>query len=202
VCAFIDCNCLECPRPGGGPAVEGEDALRWDPAIQQSFCNGWKSVHGLKHQTVDCAYGMTIDMHGPWSLRRNDNKLLRESCINKRFREMQNGAMELTMYGDSIYPRLSHLSSCWKDPDEAWKRDENRRYSSVRINIEWNYMVTGNLYKYLRNHEKLKLTTKFYTVATILRNAHVALYGSITSNYFDLVIPQNFLEKYFQLPGF
>ena len=52
---FIDCNCLETARPGGGPCEEGTAAQRWDPLIQKAFYNGWKSIHGLKHQTVDCA---------------------------------------------------------------------------------------------------------------------------------------------------
>ena len=49
--------------------------------------NGWKSIHGLKHQTVDIAHGLTIDLHGPMSLRRNDLTLLRESDIVNRLRE-------------------------------------------------------------------------------------------------------------------
>jgi hypothetical protein len=74
ICGFIDCNCMESSRPCGGPAEEGPDSLRWDETIQQAFYNGWKSIHGLKHQTFDCAYGMTVDMYGPTSLRRNDLK--------------------------------------------------------------------------------------------------------------------------------
>ena len=31
---FIDCNCLDTSRPGGGPAEEGIDAARWHPLIQ------------------------------------------------------------------------------------------------------------------------------------------------------------------------
>ena len=37
---FIDCNCLETNRCGGGPATNGANALRWDPNIQASFYNG------------------------------------------------------------------------------------------------------------------------------------------------------------------
>jgi hypothetical protein len=202
-CAFIDCNALECTRPGGGPISEGPDSERWDPLIQKSFYNGWKCIHGLKHQTVDCAFGITIDIHGPWSLRRNDLHLLRESQINSRFRDIQNGnPFQLTMYGDSIYPKLSHLKSSWRnDANLDWMKNENKAYSKVRINIEWNYMVTSSIYRYLCNSHKLKIlgsvnTTRVYIVATILRNCHVALYGSITSNYFNLVIPDNFLEEY------
>jgi len=85
---FIDCNCLDTSRPGGGPAEEGTDAARWHPLIQRAFYNGWKSVHGLKHQTVDSAFGMTLDMYGPYSLRKNDLKLLAFSRINARLRDL------------------------------------------------------------------------------------------------------------------
>ena len=33
-----------------------------------------------------------------------------------------------------------------------------------------------------------------------MRNCHVVTYGSETLNYFDLVIPDSFLEKYMQVP--
>jgi hypothetical protein len=177
---FIDCNCLDTARSGGGPAEEGSDAARWHPLIQRAFYNGWKSVHGLKHQTVDNAFGMTMDLYGPYSLRKNDLKLLTFSNINGRLRDLQKGAPEqLTMYGDSIYPRLSHLKSSWRRGGDAdWKKAENKAYTKVRISIEWNYGATGNLYGYLSNHSKLKLlssnvVSKVFTVATILRNCHV-----------------------------
>jgi len=44
----------------------------------------WKSIHGLKHQTVDNALGFTIDVFGPVPLRGNDMSLFRESNINQR----------------------------------------------------------------------------------------------------------------------
>ena len=69
VACFIDCNCLSTSVVGGGPSEGGANAHRWHESIQRAFYNGWKSVHGLKHQTVDCAYGLTIHMYGPTSLR-------------------------------------------------------------------------------------------------------------------------------------
>jgi hypothetical protein len=73
---LIDCNCLETCRVGGGPAEDGCNSARWDPMIQRAHYNGWKSLNGLKHQTVDNAYGFTVDLFGPTSLRRNDLTLL------------------------------------------------------------------------------------------------------------------------------
>jgi hypothetical protein len=71
----------------------------------------------------------------------------------------------------------------------------------VRISIEWNYGHQATLFKYLRNHSKLKLmesstVTKVYTVTTILRNFHVCLEGGQTSNYFNLALPEDFIEHY------
>ena len=42
------------------------------------------SFHGFKHQTVDNAFGMTMDLFGPYFLRKNDLKLLTFSNINGR----------------------------------------------------------------------------------------------------------------------
>ena len=75
---FIDCNCLETDRPGGGPSEAGTNSSRWDADIQRAFYNGWKSIHGLKHQTVENALGFTMDIYGPTSNRRIDLRLFRD----------------------------------------------------------------------------------------------------------------------------
>ena len=203
VFGFIDCNCLETCRVLGGPSEEGPNAARWDDNIQRAFYNGWKSIHGLKHQTVDIAHGLTIDMYGPTSLRRNDLKLLGDSEINQRLNSL--GCGTLTVYGDSIYPKLSNVTSSWRNPvNTPTQILENSKFKSIRISIEWNYMVTSNLFSYLKKIGKLKLmessnVAKIYTVATLLRNCHVCLYGGICSDYFDIALPHNMLEKYFRL---
>lgn len=202
VAGFIDCNCLQTCRVGSGPCEEGPDALRWDEDYQRAFYNGWKSIHGLKHQTFDLAYGMTADLFGPCSLRRNDLRLLGRSNINGRLQNLS----RLGAFGDSIYPRLSNIMTYWKTAHNTQRMIlENQAYKSVRISIEWNYMVTANLYSYLAQFDKLKVmkggvVSKIYTVATILRNCHVALYGSLTSNYFELEIPDRMLESYLRKP--
>ena len=56
VAHFIDCNCLPTSVVVGGPVEAGANASRWDGTIRRAFYNGWKSIHGLKHQTVDNAY--------------------------------------------------------------------------------------------------------------------------------------------------
>jgi hypothetical protein len=68
VAHFIDCNCLPTSVVGGGPAEEGANAMRWDDLVQRAFYNGWKSIHGLKHQSVENAFGFAVDLYGLTSL--------------------------------------------------------------------------------------------------------------------------------------
>ena len=101
---FIDCNCLPTSVVGGGPAEEGANAMRWADEIQQAFYNGWKSIHGLKHQTIDSAYGFTIHICGPETVRHNDLALLRESDVNNTFRDLQaTNANQCRIFGDTAY---------------------------------------------------------------------------------------------------
>jgi hypothetical protein len=119
-----------------------------------------------------------------------------------KLREMQAGKEhQYIMYGDSIYPHLSHLKSAFRGDCTTRETWENNTYKSVRISIEWNYGSTANLFSYLKNIDKLKLmntniVSKIYTVSTLLRNCHVALYGGISSNYFNIVLRNDMLEFY------
>ena len=56
VFGFIDCHCPGTDIIQVQDIDEGSDAIRWNPKIQTSCYNGQNYVHGLKHQTIDCAY--------------------------------------------------------------------------------------------------------------------------------------------------
>lgn len=196
---FIDCNCFPTSVVGGGPAEKGANAARWADDVQRSFYNMWKSQHGLKHQTVDNVYGITVDMFGPTSLRRNDNTLLAQSNLVNRLAAVG----ETTAMGDSAYTRMSNLTTYYKGDQgdveifNLW----NKGMKSVRVSIEWNYGYTATLFKYLQTKSKLRVmasenVSRVYTVATILRNCVAALYGCQTSNYFNVTVDELFLEKY------
>lgn len=204
----IDCNCLESSRVGGGPRTDGPDAERHLTIIQEAFYNGWKSIHGLKHQTLDTAHGFTAHVYGPTSLRRNDLRLLSASNVNGKLAELcEKYGQKCRAYGDSIYPQQSHIFSChkgeWADLS-IQKRAENNIRKSVRIGIEWNYGVTSNIFGYLKQLHKLKVLgstncVKVFTVATLLRNCHIALYGGISSGYFNIAMPEDMLERYMRV---
>ena len=186
---FIDCNCRETDRVGGGPRQDGPDADRWVSNVQRAFYNGWKSTHGLKHQSVVIAHGFTIDLFGPTSVRKNDLKLLANSHINARVAALYG---IFCLYGDSIYPRMSNLKSAWKQRNQTPQQKlENKTMKSVRISIEWSYGAVSNLFHYLRNIDKLRLLRsehlkRVYTVCTCC--AIVML--PIESNYFNQIVKQ------------
>jgi hypothetical protein len=200
---FIDCNCMETSRPGGGPTEAGANAVRWDPEIQRAYYNGWKSIHGLKHQTVDSSLGLTVDIYGPTSLRRNDITLLRSSNINERVKEACVAAVlqyDYYVFGDSAYKVDSHVRS-FLISDTQDNISWNAGMKRVRISIEWNYMATASCFRYVGNINKLRLLqsttiSRVYITATILRNFRTCIYGNETSHYFNYQFAVDFLEKY------
>lgn len=196
---FIDCNCLETDRVGGGPAEGGANAARWDPLIQRAFYNGWKSFNGLKHQTVDDAYGFTISICGPTSLRRNDLTLLRESDINDSFARLQLASEDdFVIFGDSAYKKQTHVRSYFAAEEDVLDYVEwNKQMKRLRISIEWNYGRQASLFKYLTTRTKLRLlsstnVSRVFAVTTLLRNLHAGFYGCQSSQYFSLPIPPCF----------
>jgi hypothetical protein len=96
---------------------------------------------------VDNAFGITVDICGPTSLRsRSDLHLLRESAINARLAQLQDGGADeqICIFCDSAYPRISHLDSY-----HDYSRSFCSAMKKLRISIEWNYATTGALFKYL-----------------------------------------------------
>jgi len=103
---------------------------------------------------------------------------------------------QFSIFGDSAYPTLSHLES-YGQHTRAWISAMKK----VRISIEWNYATTGSLFKYLALPWKLRLmgstnVAKVFTVCTILKNCHAILYGCQTSNYFNISLPDGFIDYY------
>lgn len=154
IAMHIDCNCLPTSVVGGGPAESGANAARWADDIQRAFYNGWKSIHGLKHQTVDNAFGMTVDMYGPCSIRRNDLQAFRESNLHDRMHEIEQLRISrLTIMGDSAYFRKLYLSTYYRGERAQLEhfKQWNKAMKSVRISIEWNYGYTATLFSYVTN---------------------------------------------------
>ena len=188
---------METCRVGAGPVTSGPNVQRKDPIIQRSFYNGWKSVHGLKHQTVEAALGLCVHIWGPVSLRRNDRHLLRESKIHEQIKSL---STLYSIFGDSIYPIDTNISS-YLHTDSDMAELYNSIMKKIRISIEWNYGLTYNLFRYLNMNYKMfvlnhSIMKKIFIVCTLLRNFHVILYGSETSSYFNYSFSADFLKSY------
>ena len=150
-------------------------------------------MHGLKHQTVDDAFGITVALCGPTSLRRNDLALLRKSDINNKVKVLcAKYDIRRYIFGDSAYKRDSNLMSYIKQETMPEDFDNwNHAMKAVRISIEWNYGYTAALFQYVKKKDKLKLLKshkchKVYTVANLFKNFHVMYNGGQSSQYFGV----------------
>jgi DDE superfamily endonuclease len=201
IAMFHDCTVIATCRPGAGPVRPGIDAERFDNFIQMAFYNGWKKHHGYKYLTAELPNGMCAYMFGPKSFRCNDLELMSESDFNGYLAAVQQeNQIQYKSYGDGIFIIDTHtVGKFYLDPTEAEQRI-NRAMSSIRIANEWDYMATHNLYPFVKDKfsqkiRKNKFVTRYYFVATLLRNAHMCLYEGLTSSYFDCRPPS--LESYF-----
>jgi hypothetical protein len=118
--------------------------------------------------------------------------LFRDSNINER---MENLDDEWYIFGDSAYRNHSRTHSYGTDADF------NQKMKSVRISIEWNYGTTASLFAFVGMKSKFRVyetagVARIYIVATLFKNFHACLYGNQTMNYFNVVLPDTFLECY------
>ena len=193
IAGFIDDNCFSTCAPGG-PKYSGRGSDRASLLLQRAFYNGWKAIHGLKWQTFDLPNGLTADMFGPRTVRANDLRVLRNSNLNNRMAELQEGnVMQYMIYGDGIFPVMSHIRSRHKNNLTARQLLENGTMAKLRISIEWHYGNLCTMFPMLDYKRNLKIRQQplksLYFTATFLRNCHVCIYGNNTSAYFDLPPP-------------
>ena len=194
IVGFIDCTINVIERVGAGPDNRLSENANDE---QRSYYSGYKKIHGLKFQSLDSPFGMTMDLRGPVSARRNDLYVFRISGITDRLRQISEeaGLPEeefFSIYGDAIYPATNCVVR------RIGESVTDRALSRVRIAVEWDYGATKALFPYLDYKKNMALkhtnTSLLYLVATLFRNCHVACYGSNSSTYFGLTPPS--LEEY------
>jgi hypothetical protein len=194
IVGFIDCTINVIERVGAGPENRHQENSNEE---QRSYYSGYKKIHGLKFQSLDCPLGMTMDLRGPVSARRNDLFIFRISAIADRLRQISEDAGLLeeeyfSILGDGIYPNTACVVR------RIGESPTDRALSKVRIAVEWDYGSTKTLFPYLDYKKNMALkhsnTPLLYLVATFFRNCHIACYGSNAANYFRLTPPS--LEKY------
>ena len=144
---------------------------------------------------------MCADMHGPMTYRHSDLDLLAGSKLNERLKSLQMGEpMQFVGYGDGIFPIQSHCIGKHVGNLSVEEIEENRAMAKMRIANEWAYGITGRYFPFVKNCYRLKmlkdlLATKYYFVATLMRNIQVCLYGCQTNSYYYMKAPT--LEEYF-----
>ena len=139
-------------------------------------------------------------MYGPVEGRRHDAFILGASGLSDKLRRFnQLNGQPYVIYGDPAYGVSRNILSPYRGAHVTLQEQEfNKSMSQVRICVEWTF---GKLCQYFafvdfkkNNKVLLQPVGKYYLVATLLTNCHTCLYGSQTSNFFDLQPPA--LEVY------
>lgn len=178
---FIDNTISAICRPASGPAAPGgPNAPRQDPLIQQAFYTKFKKLHGVKFQVIALPNGMFLHVQGAISARNNDVINLRESDILNILRNLQEGSPVLyTIHGDGAYD-LPH-------------RMITGGPLVVRVTCEWEFGDLKQLFSAIDFEKMLRLrenhVSSIIFASMWFFNAHVAMNGNNTSNYFDLLPP-------------
>ena len=119
----------------------------------------------------------------------------------QRFSNCPVTGLPLCVYGDPAYPIRAHLQRPYKGAVlTPAQQDFNTTMSTVRSSVEWiSPPPLVNYFKFLDFKKNLKIglsaVEKMYVTCTLMQNERSILYGSVTSEYFDLNPPT--LEEYF-----
>ena len=170
---------------------------------QRVLYNGHKKVHAIKFQSVVAPNGLIANLFGPVEGKKHDSAMLAQSGLLDQLQQFShdtNGS-PLCIYGDPAYPLRLQLQAPFRGArltplQMAW----NQSMSEVRVAVEWVFGDVINYFKFLDFKKNLKICLsavgKMYVTCSLLHNARVCLYGSNTSNYFDISPPN--IENYFQ----
>ena len=201
-----DIHSKSAPLPNCWGFIDGTvRAISRPSRNQRVLYNGHKRVHAITFQSVATPDGMVAFLHGPFEGRRHDSRMLRESGLLQLLEEHSfatNGDI-MCIYGDPVYPLCPHLQAPFRnaaltEEQQAW----NQGMSSVRVSVEWLFGDTVNYFKFLDFKNKLKIllssVREMYITCTLLKNARNCLYGSSTSDFFE-IDPPNIGDYFRQL---
>ena len=170
---------------------------------QRVMYNGHKRVHAIKFQSVATPNGLIANLFGPVEGKRHNSAMLRMSNL---LPELQQHALNpngdiLCIYGDPAYPHRPQLQCAFKSAQLTADEDRwNQSMNAARTAVEWVFGDVVNYFKFLDFKKNLKIglspVGKMYIFCALLHNARMCLYGSNTSEYFDISPPS--LDSYFQ----
>ena len=169
---------------------------------QRVLYNGHKKVHSLKFQSVAAPNGQVGSLFGPVEGKRHDSGMLADSGLLNQLQKysFSTAGNILSIYGDPAYPLRPHLQSPFRGAHlTPLQNDWNKSMSAARVSVEWIFGDIINYFKFLDFKKNLKVqfsaVGKMNLVCALLQNARSCLYGSSTSQYFNILPPN--INQYF-----
>lgn len=167
--------------------------------MQRVLYNGHKKVHAIKCQPVAAPNGLNANLFGSVEGKKHDSTMLAQSHLYAQF-AVDTGGRALCIYGDPAYPLRPQLQAPFRNAILTLQQIAfNKSMSQVRISVEWLFGDIVNWFSFMDFKKNLKIglscVGKMYMVCSLLKNARTCLYGSMTSNFFNLDPPE--LRQYF-----
>jgi hypothetical protein len=148
IIGFVDCKIDPTCRPGSGPAVDCQLALRHEghDILQESVYSGYTKCHGLKVLTVLFPNGLIGFLYGAVSAQENDYGALNYSSLNTEMMRLQpevavargrgENLLYISLYGDVIFPSLHCITQSLRPPIGGelndCKKEENFAMHRIR----------------------------------------------------------------------
>ena len=100
----------------------------------------------------------------------------------------------LCVYGDVAYPLRPQLQAPFRNPILTQdQKNFNTSMSQVRTSVEWLFGDITSWFAFIDFKKNLKIglssVGKMYLVCALLKNARTCLYGSTTTEYFQIDPP-------------
>lgn len=209
VCMLYDGWRFRIQRPGNANLPQHGHVVN----VQKYFYSGYTKDHNLLFIVAATAYGLIVDLSGPYPGANNDKGALRKSELVPRFRQaLEDSHLDpdhYDMLGDAIFSDGENIRALYSktvmDNNVALK-DENALDQATRAPIEHTIgKMTQNWKALMFKHDKRILTGKLADLAKaccILTNALTILNGGQPLGYFfDAANPFRLemptLEEYF-----
>lgn len=169
---------------------------------QEEYFSGHKRHHCVKYQSVLCPDGIVVSLKGPYTGRRHDAGILRESNLYEELEQVAsfNDNEKYCLYGDCAYP-IRELLLCPFPAGRGLTPEQqlfNASMSRVRQAVEWGFGKIAAEFAFVdfKKNQKILLQNigNMYKTAAILSNCHTCLYGCQTSTYFETNPPN--LDEY------
>ena len=182
--------------------IDGSNQYCDKPGRYQGILyNGHKRAHLVKWQGIMLPNGIMPMPFGPINGRHHDAFMLdRSRVVPVMRRACRRAGRTYQLYGDPAYPLSPWLGAPF--PSDGLISGQEARFnktmSAARIAVEWGFGKIKTNWSYLDFKKGMKPyqsdLQKFWPVAQILTNCHTCIYGSQTSNYFNVMPPP--LEVY------